>query len=651
MRISRLLPGVAAFVLAAAVCVLGANFAVSAIEDGSEIAVRRALDENELGWAEVYADGLKVVLSGTAPSEALRFQAVSVTGQQVDAARVIDQIEVAAIAAMAPPRFSAEILRNDSGITIIGLVPRTTDRDALVQRIASKTGESRISDLLETAEYAVPAGWDDAMAFAETALARMPRSKISVEAGAVRVTAMSDSTEERDAAERDLQRRAPPGLTVSLAIAAPRPVITPFTMRYVLEEGQGRFDACSAESDETGAAIVAAAIDVAPLQDRQTCTVGLGVPSPDWGVAVAKAIRAVGDLGGGSVTFSDADISLAAFQGADQAVFDSVVGELEANLPDLFALHALFPELDAGEAEAGPAEFLATLSPEGLVQMRGRLSDEPLRHMATSYAQSAFGSENVYMAARLSDRLPDDWPTRVLVSLQALSMLSHGSITVGPDQITVRGTTRSETGQADVARLLAAKLGETALFSLDITYVPPPPPIKVRPEPEECAVMLQTAQVPRKIAFEPGSATIAEGSLDVVNRIADILRECGDIRLEIQGHTDSQGRESMNLELSQARADSVLNELRARRVLTASYDAKGYGEARPIADNKTEEGREENRRIEFHLIRPEATDEEATGLEEAEAAAAAQAADGSEVEADGTAAAGTNAENEGTANE
>jgi len=60
----------------------------------------------------------------------------------------------------------------------------------------------------------------------------------------------------------------------------------------------------------------------------------------------------------------------------------------------------------------------------------------------------------------------------------------------------------------------------------------------------------------------------------------------------------------MNLSLSQARAQSVLNELRARRVLTASYKANGYGETDPIADNDSEEGREANRRIEFKLIRP-----------------------------------------------
>ena len=57
----------------------------------------------------------------------------------------------------------------------------------------------------------------------------------------------------------------------------------------------------------------------------------------------------------------------------------------------------------------------------------------------------------------------------------------------------------------------------------------------------------------------------------------------------------------MNLRLSQARADAVLNGLLARRVLTSNLTAQGYGETRPIAPNDTEEGRETNRRIEFLL--------------------------------------------------
>ncbi len=106
--------------------------------------------------------------------------------------------------------------------------------------------------------------------------------------------------------------------------------------------------------------------------------------------------------------------------------------------------------------------------------------------------------------------------------------------------------------------------------------------------------------------------------------------------MEIGGHTDSQGRETMNLALSQARADAVLEALMARRLLAASLAAKGYGEAVPIADNATEAGRDANRRIEFTLLLPEATAAavDAPGAAEAEPApepeTVAEGEDGSE---------------------
>lgn len=619
MRLSSVVPVLAAFLLAAALCLVAARFAAMAVEESSEIGVRRALDENDLLWVEVGVDGLQVILSGVAPTEAQRFNAVSVVGGQVDAARILDQMEVEATAAIAPPRFSAEILRNDSGISIIGLIPRVTDREGLIADLRRRTGEDRVADLLESADYPVPSGWEDALGFAVTVLSRLPRSKISVDAGQIEITAISESAEEKRELETELERAVPPGLNMILKIAAPRPVITPFTLRFLIEDSQGRFDACSADTEDTANRILTAAREAARLTGPETCTVGMGVPSPHWGTAAEMGISALARLGQGTVTYADADVTLVAATGTDQALFDRIVGELEADLPEVFALHAILPQPEVGGDEL-PAEFVATLSPEGLVQLRGRLNDETLRNMADSFAKSAFGSENVYTAARVVENMPESWPTRVLVGLEALAYLNNGSVTVSPDQVLVRGVTQREDARAAVAGLLSGKLGDGVLYSLDITYRAPPPPEKIKPTPEECQEQLQAVQTGAKIAFEPGSATIAEESLGVMNRIADILKDCGEILLEIQGHTDSQGRESMNLELSQARANSVLNELIARRVLTASYEARGYGETQPIADNKTEAGREANRRIEFHLILPEQSAEQETTLEQAASA-------------------------------
>lgn len=605
MRLSALLTIALTFTAAAIMALVAANFSVKLIEENSEIGVRTALDDSGMTWAEVQANGLQVTLAGTAPTEAIRFRALSTAGSVVDAARVIDEMEVKAQASIAPPRFSAEILRNDSGISIIGLIPVTTDREAVIDRFSAMAGEDNVADLLEAADYPAPRGWEDALAFAITAMEMLPRAKASVDAGLVSITAISDSPAAKAKMEDRLRKASPPGLRVTLDIAAPRPVITPFTLRFEIDEEGARFDACSADTESSRARILEAAAK-AGANDTPRCTLGLGVPSPNWAEAVAASISALTELGEGSVSLSDADVTLVAAEGTEPALFDRVVGELETALPDLFALHAKLPE--TVDPNTGPIEFTATLSPEGQVQLRGRVSDEGLRELADSYARARFGSESVYTATRIVPGLPGDWGNRVLTGLETLAELSNGAVRITPEMLSISGNTGNPDASTKIAALLGGKLGEGAEYDISVSYQEKLDPVAGLPTPDECEAEIGEVLRVGKINFEPGSATIDASALGTMDDIAEILKRCGDLQLEIQGYTDSQGREEMNLALSQSRAESVLNELRARRVLTSSFTARGYGEEDPIADNKTEEGREANRRIEFRLIRPDTVD-------------------------------------------
>jgi OmpA-OmpF porin, OOP family len=613
MRIPLSIVVALTFLLAAGLSLVAASFAVTAVEENSEIAVRRTLDEQGHTWAEVEADGLRVIVTGTAKDEATRFNALSVIGGEVDPSRVIDQMEITPTADLAAPRFSAEILRNDSGVSIIGLIPSSVDRAAIIQTLRDLDDTRKVTDLLEIADYPKPSGWDDAMSYAMVALRMLPRSKVSVSAGRVAVIAISDSRAQKERLEQELTNIAPPSLRIGLDIAAPRPVITPFTLRFILDETGPRFDACSAQDAIAKKRILNAA-QAAGLTGNAECTVGMGVPSPNWARASELSIKALADLKMGSVTIADADITLIAAQGTDPALFDRVIGELETALPDVFALHPVLPEPETTDT-AGPPEFTATRSPEGLVQLRGRLNDENLRRMVDSYAKAAFGSTSVYTATRITPDLPSQWPVRILAGLEALSFLKNGALTVTPDKVSLRGVSEQKDAKSEIARHLSEKLGEAQNYELSITYQEPPVPLDNDIAPEDCEARIADIQGRAKIAFEPGSATIATDSLKTVDLIAEVLKVCGPIRMEIQGHTDSQGRATMNQQLSQSRAQSVLNELRARRILTSSYAAVGYGETQPIDDNDTEEGREANRRITFRYIRPTDLEETETTLD------------------------------------
>lgn len=602
MRLSSVLIIVASFFSAALLSMFTANFSVKLIEDKSEIGVRSEFDKSGMTWAEVEANGLQVIIAGVAPTEALRFAALSTAGGVVDAARIIDEMQIKAVADIAPPRFSAEILLNDAGLSIIGLIPASTDRADILEQATKNSDSSKITDLIETADYPTPEGWQDALGFALFSMTKLQRAKISVQAGRVAIDAITDSAKEQSKLEKDLNRAAPPGLRLTLNISAPRPVITPFTLRLVKDERSAHFDSCSANTEKARQRILNAA-HRAGLQGRSICILGMGSPSPKWGIAVEQGIDAITKLGTGSITFSDTDVTIVAGVGTTQVSFDRIIGELENNLPAVFALYAKLPETE--DSSLGPQEFIATLSPEGLVQLRGRLANENMRNLTESYARATFGTSNVYMAARLVSDLPDTWPLRILTGLEALSKLSYGVVTVTPNMVVVSGSAGEQMASTKIASLLAAKLGEAEEFDIKVTYIEKLDSIAALPTPDECEAEIAAIVAISKITFEPGSATINASALGTMDDIAEILRQCGDLKLEVQGHTDSQGREEMNLNLSQARAQSVLNELRARRVLTSTYTAKGYGEINPIADNKEEAGREANRRIEFRLLRPE----------------------------------------------
>lgn len=622
MRLSDYLPVTLAVVFGGLACIGVAIASATAIERESRQEVRTALSAGGLDWADASVDGLQVILTGTAPDEAARFAAITAAGSVVDADRVIDAMDVHVGRTPEAPEFLVEILRNDDGVSLIGLVPVSTDREAVLLRAGASEANLRVTDLLDAADYPVPDTWEASLDFALDALALLPRSKISVAAGKITVTAMSDSAKAKRDTEDKLRKSLPEGIDLVLRLSAPRPVLAPFTARFVIDAAGPHFDACSADTTATRDAIIAAARE-AGLQGEVSCLIGLGQPSPRWGEAVTQGIAAVAELKGGSVTYSDADVTLVAPKGTRQSEFDQIAGRLQASLPDGFSLTSILPPPDPksegsqDQSAEGPTEFVATRSPEGDVQIRGRLPDARTRAAVVSYAQARFGIEETTVAARIGDGLPEGWPIRVLSSLEALSLLNNGSMSVTPDLVEIRGATGNRDAQAEISRLLAANLGEDAEFKLDVRYVEALDPVAALPTPEECVARVNTALATRKITFEPGSTTIDGDALQTIDRVAEALRDCQTVRMEIGGHTDSQGRESMNERLSQQRADAVLNAIMARRVLTSNLTAKGYGESQPIADNGTEEGREANRRIEFRLILPdeetEAADAEAQG--------------------------------------
>ncbi len=105
--------------------------------------------------------------------------------------------------------------------------------------------------------------------------------------------------------------------------------------------------------------------------------------------------------------------------------------------------------------------------------------------------------------------------------------------------------------------------------------------------------------VTNNILFETGKATLKPESMEEIQKVADYMLKNPTARFEVQGHTDNQGSDKINDPLSQQRAESVVKALEEKGVDPFNLRPVGKGSHEPVADNKTEEGRAKNRRVEF----------------------------------------------------
>lgn len=107
--------------------------------------------------------------------------------------------------------------------------------------------------------------------------------------------------------------------------------------------------------------------------------------------------------------------------------------------------------------------------------------------------------------------------------------------------------------------------------------------------------------MPGAVSFASGSATLNSAVHGTLNNIASTLNEYPASTITVVGHTDSMGEEHANLDLSRRRATAVADYLAQRGIQRSRMVVDGRGESEPIADNGTEAGRAQNRRVEMHI--------------------------------------------------
>ena len=158
----------------------------------------------------------------------------------------------------------------------------------------------------------------------------------------------------------------------------------------------------------------------------------------------------------------------------------------------------------------------------------------------------------------------------------------------------------------------AAKSVQTNKAVPDPGPAPAPPPaveekIAATPStpPAEAKEILQT--VFENLLFDTNKDVIKESSFEGLNKLAELLKKETTWKIYIEGHTDSDGTDTYNLDLSKRRAASAKKYLVDKGVVDGMITTEGFGESKPVADNKTAEGKTKNRRVEFKITTPDKT--------------------------------------------
>jgi OOP family OmpA-OmpF porin len=234
----------------------------------------------------------------------------------------------------------------------------------------------------------------------------------------------------------------------------------------------------------------------------------------------------------------------------------------------------------------------ALAQPNAPIVVAGTVPDEPTKAALLARLREVYG------AGRVLDQLavgavstPANWSDYLQKLIGPdLKLVSRGQLKVDGNNVSLRGDVANEAQRQQVAGAIAASLNPTYTVNNGLRVVA-----------SEQGV-LDAALANRIIEFESGQATLTDSGKAILDQMSVALLRLKDKKVEVIGHTDNAGSRAGNLSLSQARAEAVKQYVAGRGVKPELIAVSGEGPDRPVADNRSAEGRARNRRIEFKVI-------------------------------------------------
>lgn len=226
------------------------------------------------------------------------------------------------------------------------------------------------------------------------------------------------------------------------------------------------------------------------------------------------------------------------------------------------------------------------------VVVGGQVPDEATRQAVLAALRQVYGMSNVVDKMEVVGDIgvPVNWAANVQKLLTpALKQVQRGQLQIEGTQVVVSGDVNSETLRQKIVSDMASSLNPAYTVRNGLRV----------PAVEQSEI--DAALANRIIEFEAGSATLTHKGREILDEMLPSFRRLTNQTVAIIGHTDDSGSRSLNLSLSQARADTVKGYLVNKGIDPAIMTTSGVGPDQPVAANDSDQGRARNRRIEFRV--------------------------------------------------
>ncbi|MFN3262369.1 MAG: OmpA family protein [Pikeienuella sp.] len=626
-----LLLGLALWAAAALAAALLGREGARLAEAAAALRAEAALGPAGHSWARLEADGLRLTLRGEAPGEAAReaaFAALSAAAVlPVPGFSVMLANEAGARAQpeVFRPEAEAILMRGLSDIAISGAAPGRLARAALLDALEAAGPGLALVDLSRDDAAGSAARWEEGAAAAAEIAAALLHGRVSYTPERIAFSGVAAGPAEISRIETAMAAAEAAGWRVEADIAA-LPVSAPaFILHAETGDGGRGAIACMAGTPEAAAALDARLAAAPGLGAGVGAGVGSGVGSggapcllapgapPGWDRAAEAGLDALLTLPAAEFRMTGRRARLSARPPTRRLALEAAGARLRAALPEGYSLAVLTggadvpddaddgSERETGANGAAPAPLLIRREP-GRMAVSGGAPDPLIGESLAAYARVAAPGATVEADFVYGGAFDPAWRAAAMTAVAALARLEEGEAEIGAASARLEGRVETPLAIAEIHRMFASGIGGARVAETRLAVSPARIAARQMLPPGRCAEEMTAIAAADPIRFAPGSAALEEGDQAVIRALSGALRRCEGGRIEIGGHTDSQGREALNLALSAARAEAVLAALVQAGARLTLLSARGYGEAQPIADNGTDEGRARNRRIEFRAL-------------------------------------------------